>query len=48
MVVGEFVAVLVIVTLPVKLPVVVGAKFTVSVAEPPALIVWFAATPLIV
>jgi hypothetical protein len=33
MAIGEFVAVLVMVTLPVKLPVVVGAKFTFNVAD---------------
>src|ERR1700693_5894945 len=44
--VGEFVALLAIVTLPVTLPVDVGAKLTVSATDCPAVSVSVDATPL--
>lgn len=45
-VVGEFGALLVIVTLPVRLPAVVGANRTLNVAVPPAAIVVGRVSPL--
>lgn len=45
-VVGELLALLVTVTLPVALPVEVGVKPTVNVADCPGVSVVFGATPL--
>lgn len=43
---GEFVALLVIVTLPVALPVVVGVNVTVIGTDSPAVSTWPALTPV--
>ena len=45
MLVGEFVALLVIVTLPVTLPAAVGAKVTVRATDSPAVSVSVGVTP---
>lgn len=44
--VGEFVALLVIVTVPVELPVVVGVNVTVIGTDSPAVSIWPALTPV--